>query len=115
MTAEELLNKIDKNERTIRNADYEIHALKLRLDDLQAEINEHKRKRDKAALELGATKEAIEAMPTSKYREMLKRHYVDGQTWETVAEAINYSMAQLYNYRPLAIEEFQKAWDRIKK
>lgn len=115
MTAEELLNKLEKNKRIIRNADYEIYALNLRIDDLQAEIYEHKRERDKAALELGATKEAIEAMPTTKYREMLKRHYVDGQTWESVSEVINYSLAQLYNYRPLAIEEFQKTWDRIRK
>lgn len=114
MTAKERLEKIYENERSVKYINYDLSSLHKQLDDIKAEIHKLEEKRDNIALEFRATKETIEVMPTIKYREMLQRHYIDGQTWEAVAEAIGYSTIQIYNYRSLALEEFEKTWESKK-
>ncbi|MDE6763705.1 MAG: hypothetical protein K2J73_08515 [Oscillospiraceae bacterium] len=114
MTVEELLNKLEKivpNERAIENIDYDIHSIQLKIGKLEDEIKRLERKRDDISLENEATKETVNKMPTNTYRKMLKLHYIDDKTWETVAEAINYSVKQLYNYRFSALEECLKTWN----
>lgn len=118
MTAEELLNKLEKiisNERVIKNIDYEMRLKQLEIDKLEDEKKVLERKRDNIILENNAIKKTIGEMPTSKYKEMLKRYYIDGQTWETIAEAMNYSPTQVYKYRPLALKEFKETWEEIQK
>ena len=35
---------------------------------------------------------AIDAVDDARYRELLELYYIDGKTWEQVAEAMNYSV-----------------------
>ena len=35
---------------------------------------------------------AIDAVEDARYRELLELYYIDGKTWEQVAEAMNYSV-----------------------
>lgn len=115
MTAEELLNKIPNCNRVIKNANAEIRLLQSDFNFAEDKLNGCIRKRDEAVVERGAISEAVEAMPTGKYKEMLKRHYIDGQTWEAIAEAMNYSLTQVYKYRPLALQEFTQVWEDMQK
>ena len=115
MTVDEILNKIPNCKRIIKNANAEMRILQSDFNNAEDKLNSCVRQRDEAVIELGVIEEAVQAMPTSKYREMLKRYYIDGQTWETIAEVMNYSPTQVYKYRPLALEEFKRSWEEIQK
>lgn len=115
LTAEERLDKIVECKRIIRNADGDIRTYQAEVDEAEDRLRNCRKKRDEAKLELGTVEEIIEAMPTVRYKEMLKRHYIDGQTWESIAEAINYSIAQIYKFRPLAIKEFDDKWNEMQE
>lgn len=115
MTAEEHLIQIQKFKRIIRNADNDIRIYKANLDMAEDKLKSCIKKRDEAVVLLGTVEEAIEAMPTSKYKQMLKLYYIDDQTWEFIAETMNYSLTQIYKYRPLALEEFTKTWENMQK
>lgn len=115
MTADEILNKIPNRKRIINNANAEMRILQSDFNNAEDKLSSCIRQRDEAIIELRAIEEVVKSMPTSKYREMLKRYYIDGQTWETIAEAMNYSPTQVYKYRPLALKEFKETWEEIQK
>lgn len=115
MTANEILKKIPNCKRIIKNAEAEMRILRSELNDAEDKFNACVKQRDNAVIELGVIEKTVQTMPTSKYREMIKRYYIDGQTWETIAEVMDYSSTQIYKYRPLALEEFKKSWEEIQK
>lgn len=112
MTADEQLNQIQEFKRIIRNADSDIKTHRANYDAAEDKLKSCIKKRDEAAVTLGAIEEVIETMQTSKYRQMLKSYYIDGKTWESIAEDMNYSLTQVYKYRPLALNEFQATWEK---
>lgn len=117
MTAKERLEKLYENELGIKRIDYELQLIQRQREELDKKEYKLKEERSEKVLENKATRETVENMKTSMYREMLKRHYYsenDRQTWEKVAEAIGYSEKQVYIYRPLALEEFEKTWESKK-
>lgn len=115
MTADEILNKIPNCKRIIKNANAEMRILQSDFNNAEDRLSSCIRQRDEAVIELGVIEEAVQKMPTSKYREMLKRYYIDGQTWESIAEAMYYSPTQVFKYRPLALKEFKETWEENQK
>lgn len=115
LSAEERLEKIPELMRIINNKEIEERQLQAEADAVNKKLKACIQKRDDAKIELGAVKETIEAMPTNKYNDMLKQHYVDGQTWEHVAEVMCYSIGQIFKFRPLAIKEFEDKWNEKMK
>ncbi len=115
MTAEELLKQIPKYKRIKRNAEFEIKQHQAEADEAIRKLNESIEKRDNAIMELKERESALEAMPTETFRRMLKLHYDEEKTWEAILDDIHCSPTKLYNSRPLALEEFQKAWDDNRK
>lgn len=115
LTAEERLDKIIECKRIIRNADGDIRAYQAEVDEAENRLINCMKRRDEVKLELGTITEIINAMPTARYKEMLKRHYIDGWTWESIAETINCSIAQIYKSRPLAVKEFEDKWNEKTK
>lgn len=115
LSAEERLDKIIECKRIIVNTDAEMRTLQAEADDVNKKLEACIQKRDNAKIELSAIKETIEAMPTNKYKDMLKQHYVNGETWERVAEKICYSPGQIFKFRPLAIKEFDDKWNEKMK
>lgn len=48
----------------------------------------------------------LESIPKAPLRrELLKRYYLRGQTWERIAEEMHYSPTQIYNQRKRALDE----------
>ena len=117
MTAKERLEKLYENELGIKRIDYELQIIQRQREELDKKEYKLKEERNEKVLENKATRETVEFIKTSIYREILKRQYYsenDRQTWEAVAEAIGYSTIQVYNYRSLALEEFEKTWENKK-
>lgn len=117
MTAKERLEKLYENELGVNRIDYELQIIQRQREELDKKEYKLKEERNEKVLENKATRETVEFMKTSIYREILKRHYYSEngrQTWEAVAEAIGYSTIQVYNYRSLALEEFEKTWENKK-
>lgn len=122
MPPKERLERIFEYKRIIRNAaddmvryQDEVRRHRSELNDAEDKFRESKRIYDETKLEMGAVEETVEAMPTSKYREMIKRHYINGETWERIAEIISYSVGQIFKFRPLAIKEFEDKWNEKMK
>lgn len=113
LTAEERLDRIIECKRIIRNADDDIRTYQAEIDEAEDRLRNCRKKRDEAKLELETVKEIIEAMPTFIYKEILKRYYINNQTWEYIAEAMNYSQSRIYKFRPLAIKEFENKWNEM--
>lgn len=62
--------------------------------------------RDTAALitaQINAEK-LINTLPNEQERNILIRHYICGQTYEEIADALNYSIGRIYQLRRQAIE-----------
>lgn len=115
MTAEERLNQVQEYQRIIRNADNDIRTYRANFDTAEDRLKTCIKKRDEAVVSLGAIEETIEAMHTTQYRQMLKLYYIDGKTWENIAESMNYSLTQVYKFRPLALREFTETWEKLQK
>lgn len=115
LSAEERLEKIPELMRIIHNKEIEERTLQAEADKIAKKRKKCAQEIDEAKLELGTLEEIIEAMPTRKYKEMLKWHYIDDQTWQSIAEAIRYSEGQVYRFRPLAINEFDDKWNEKMK
>lgn len=115
LSAEERLEKIPELMRIIRNKEIEERAIQVEADKISERLKKCIRERDEAKIELGALEETIEAMITNKYKDMLKHHYVDDKTWESLIEVMHYSGSQIYKYRPLAIKEFDDKWNEMQE
>lgn len=115
LSAEERLEKIPELKRIIGNKEIEKQALQVESDKIDEKLRKCIREQDEAKLELGVLEETIEAMPTSKYRDMLNFHYCLNHTWTRIVDIIHYSEGQIYNFRPLAIKEFDDKWNEKMK
>ncbi|MCM1328823.1 MAG: hypothetical protein NC253_05215 [Ruminococcus sp.] len=115
MTAEEILKGLQEYKRIKKNAEFEIRLHQSEVDEATKKLNESIKKRDNAILEIKERKVAIEAIPNRIYKEMIRLYFDEGKTWEEISEDVNYSSTQIYNYRPLALKEFQEAWDKKRK
>lgn len=115
LNAEKRLGKIPELMCIIRNKEIEERALQAEADRIDEKLKKCIQARDEAKIELYALEETIEAMPTNRYKDMLKQHYVDGETWESLIKVMHYSASQIYNFRPLAIKEFDDKWNEKMK
>lgn len=92
-------------ERVIANANDDIDRLQADIRRIEGKLKERTEERDEAFLTLSAVKEAIHSVKNPLHRELLERYYLQGQTWEQVAEKMHYSPARIYELRRQAIDE----------
>ena len=92
-------------ERIIANANDDIDRLQADIRRIDEDIKVRTAERDEAFLTLSAVKEAIHGVKDPLRRELLERYYLQGQTWEQVAEKMHYSPARIYELRRQAIDE----------
>ena len=52
--------------------------------------------------------QAVESLADSRDRQIIYLHYVDGLTWEQVAEAMNYDLRHIYRLHGWALIKLQK-------
>lgn len=71
-----------------------------RLIELERRINE--RTRELVRLKLAAI-DAIRAVEEPRLAELLELYYIDGMTWEQVAERMGYEVRQIYRLHGLAL------------
>lgn len=60
---------------------------------------------------LGACLQVLEAMPETNLREALLRHYIVGESWERVAERMNYSERRIYDLRENGLQMAAEIYD----
>ena len=60
---------------------------------------------------LGACLQVLEAMPDSNCREALLRHYIVGESWERVAQRMNYSERRIYDLRERGLQMAAEIYD----
>ena len=89
----------------IANANDDIDRLQADIRRIDEDIKVRTAERDEAFLTLSAVKEAIHRVKDPLRRELLERYYLQGQTWEQVAEKMHYSPARIYELRRQAIDE----------
>ncbi len=105
MSNADKLKSIYLYEQVISNANAEIDRLQADMRRIKDKIKRSTEERDEAALLLSAVKEAIHGIKNPLHREVLERYYLQGQTWEQVAEKMNYSATQIYKLRKQALDE----------
>lgn len=105
MSNADKLKQIYFYERVISDANADIDRLQADKRRIEDEINARAEERDEAALTLSAVKEAIHSVKDPLRRELLERYYLQGQTWERIAEEMHYSPAQIYKQRRCALDE----------
>lgn len=66
-------------------------------------VNLYARKIRKARAELQTIEKAIDAVPDDLARRLLQLRYLEGLTWEEVADAISYSPRHIYAIRDKAL------------
>lgn len=105
MSNADKLKSIYFYERVIANANDDIERLQADIRRIDEDIKVRTAERDEAILTLSAIKEAIHSVKNPLHRELLERYYLQGQTWEQVAEKMHYSPARIYELRRQAIDE----------
>ena len=105
MSNADKLNSIYFYERVIADTNADIDRLQADLRCIEGKIKRTAEKRDEAALLLSAVKEAVHGIKNPLHREALERYYLQGQTWEKVAEEMHYSATQIYKLRKRALDE----------
>lgn len=105
MSNADKLKSIYFYERVIANANDDIDRLQADIRRIDEDIKVRTAERDEAFLTLSAVKEAIHRVKDPLRRELLERYYLQGQTWEQVAEKMHYSPARIYELRRQAIDE----------
>ncbi len=105
MSNADKLKSIYFYERIIANANDDIDRLQADIRRIDEDIKVRTAERDEAFLTLSAVKEAIHGVKDPLRRELLERYYLQGQTWEQVAEKMHYSPARIYELRRQAIDE----------
>lgn len=105
MSNADKLKSIYFYERVIANANDDIDRLQADIRRIDEDIKVRTAERDEAILTLSAVKEAIHSVKNPLHRELLERYYLQGQTWEQVAEKMHYSPARIYELRRQAIDE----------
>ena len=105
MSNADKLKSIYFYERVIANANDDIDRLQADIRRIDEDIKVRTAERDEAFLTLSAVKEAIHRVKDPLRRELLERYYLQGQTWEQVAERMHYSPARIYELRRQAIDE----------
>lgn len=105
MSNADKLKQIYFYEQVISDVNADIDRLQADKRRIEVEIKARIEKRDEAALMLSAIKEAIHNVKDPLRRELLKRYYLRGQTWERIAEELHYSPAQIYKQRRCALDE----------
>ncbi len=105
MSNADKLKSIYFYERVIANANDDIDRLQADVRRIDEDIKVRTAERDEAILTLSAVKEAIHSVKNPLHRELLERYYLQGQTWEQVAEKMHYSPARIYELRRQAIDE----------
>lgn len=105
MSNADKLKSIYFYERVIANANDDIDRLQSDIRRIDEDIKVRTAERDEAILALSAVKEAIHSVKNPLHRELLERYYLQGQTWEQVAEKMHYSPARIYELRRQAIDE----------
>ncbi len=105
MSNADKLKSIYFYERVIANANDDIERLQADVRRIDEDIKVRTAERDEAILTLSAVKEAIHSVKNPLHRELLERYYLQGQTWEQVAEKMHYSPARIYELRRQAIDE----------
>ncbi len=105
MSNADKLKSIYFYERVIANANDDIERLQADVRRIDEDIKVRTAEHDEAILALSAVKEAIHSVKNPLHRELLERYYLQGQTWEQVAEKMHYSPARIYELRRQAIDE----------
>lgn len=105
MSNADKLKSIYLYERVISNATADIDRLQSDMHCIEEKLKRRIAERDEAALKLSAIKEAICSLKDLLHREILERYYLQGQTWERIAEEMHYSSTQVYNLRKQALAE----------
>lgn len=105
MSNADKLKQIYFYERVISDANADIDRLQADKRRIEAEIKVRAAEHDEAALTLSAIKEAIHNVKDPLRRELLERYYLQGQTWEHIAEEMHCSPAQIYKQRKRALDE----------
>ncbi len=105
MSNADKLKSIYFYERVIANANDDIDRLQADIRRIEGKLKERTEERDEALLTLSAVREAIRGIKDPLRRELLERYYLQGQTWEQVAEKMHYSPARIYELRRQAIDE----------
>ncbi len=55
----------------------------------------------------------IAAMPKSAHRELLERHYIQGQNWQAVAQRMHYTDRQIYRLHNEALRLFEQLSEKV--
>lgn len=92
-------------EQVISNTNADIDRLQKDKRRIEDEIRARTNEREEAVLTLSAIKETLHGIKNRVHRELLERYYLQGQTWERIAEEMHYSAAQIYKLRKLALDE----------
>ena len=105
MSNADKLKSIYIYERIIADAKTETDRLRDDMRCIEDKIKKADEKRNEAVLLLSAVKEAVHGIKNPLHRELLERYYLQGQTWERVAEEMHYSATQVYKLRKKALDE----------
>lgn len=105
MTNADKLKSIYIYERVITDANAETDRLRDDMRRIEDKIKKIVDKRNEAVLLLSMVNEAVHGLKNPLHRELLERYYLQGQTWERVAEEMHYSMTQIYTQRKKALDE----------
>lgn len=105
MSNADKLKQIYFYERIIAEANDDIDRLQADKRRIEEKLKACTEERDEAALTLSAIREAIHSVKDPLRRELLERYYLQGQTWERIAEEMHYSPAQIYKQRKRALDE----------
>lgn len=73
----------------------------VRIDELTRRLIEKRDELVSLRLSMG---EAIDAAPDPRLRELLRLRYIEGMTWEAIAERMNYSYMQICRLHDKALQ-----------
>lgn len=101
-------NRITASLNGMPRAGNDPHKMEIWIDKLIAIDNELDKEIDKLFKSNAFTRAKINELPTSRMKNAMLFHYINGLSWQETADRMNYSIQHIYKLRADAIKKILK-------
>lgn len=106
-------NRITASLNGMPRAGNDPHKLDIWIDKLIAIDNELDREIDKLFQSNADTHELINKLPTSRMKNAMLFHYINGMSWQQTADKMNYSIQRVYQWRADAMKRIMRGGNKV--
>ena len=97
-------NRITASLNGMPRAGNDPHKMEIWIDKLIAIDNELDKEIDKLFKSNAFTRAKINELPTSRMKNAMLFHYINGLSWQETADRMNYSIQRVYQWRAMALK-----------